>query len=117
VKLNDYESIMPLFLITVCRDGKILSIIMVFVVTFDALYRCFAVRFVVTQQLTTSELRERISSDVSQRQFVHSSTDGDTTITVSDTSRCDDVTGCACGNDQASRHVTSYIQYPASPCT
>ena len=64
----------------------------------------------VAQQLTTSELRERIDSDVAQRQFVHSSQDGDTTITVSARSRCDDVTGCDCNNEQVPLEHLSSLQ-------
>jgi len=54
----------------------------------------------LSQELTTNELRERIDSDLGRRQFVRDSTGGDTTITVSHDNRCDDVTGCACNNQQ-----------------
>jgi len=59
-----------------------------------------AMLILLIQQLTTSQLRQRIDSDVQQRQFVRSSTGGDTTITVSDINWCHDVTGCACNNQQ-----------------
>jgi len=53
------------------------------------------------QELTTSELRERMESEAGRREFVRSPTGGgDTTVTVNHDYLCDDITGCACDNRQ-----------------